>query len=301
MTPKAAEWPFSLPPGLSPAAVDEIASEADRLGAEAQYGWGHSIDFGPFRKEGLLGDAYLTIAGALDEWAWWPARLDRLRVADVGCFTGGLSLLLADRGAEVVYAIDEIPQHAAQCAFIARVFDVPAVRPVVQSAYRINEEIELGTLDLVLLSGVLYHMSDMLVGLYAMREVLEPGGSLVIQSNAIRDFRRSYANFGRFVAGRWWQPTARCLLDMLELMGFSDCELRFYGPRQCLARARRADGDIPFKRGLNRTFDDPRDARPRSLDESLMAPARRQLRAVLRRSAARVRSKPPGAATPRGR
>ena len=266
-------WPFSLAEELSPTALETIIAEADRLGAEAQYGWGQTVDFGPFRKEGLLGEEHLRIVGGFDEWGWWPQHLDGLQVADVGCFTGALSLLLAYRGAEVVYAIDEIPQHLAQCAFLARTFDMPSVRPLLRSAFRLSGDIAPGSLDLVLLSGVIYHMSDMLVGLYSIRELLKPGGLLLTQSNAIDDFDHSYANFGRFVAGRWWQPTALCLQDMHEFMGFTDCEVRFYEPQYCLARARRAAGDIAFKRGLNWNIDNPRDAQPRSLDASLMAPA----------------------------
>lgn len=268
-----ARWPFSLPVETTPEQISAIAREADRLAAEAQYGWGHTIDFGVFRKEGLLRNAYLEIAGGLDEWGWWPSRLDRLRVADVGCFTGGLSLLMAHRGAEVVYAVDEIPQHLAQCAFLVRTFVVDTVHPILKSAYRLREDIQPGDLDVILLSGVLYHMSDMLVGLYAMRELLKPGGLLLIQSHGVDDFDHSYANFGRFVAGRWWQPTGLCIKDMLEFMGYSDCEIRFYERNKCLCRARRTNTDISFKRGLNITFNDIHDASPRSLDTSLMKPA----------------------------
>lgn len=253
--------------------IEQIAADVDRLAASAQYGWGHTIDFGPFRKEGLLGNSYLKIAGGLDEWGWWPVCLDGMRVADVGCFTGGLSLLMAHRGAEVVYAVDEIPEHLAQCAALARIFGAQAVQPILQSAFRLRENILPGSLDLILLSGVLYHMSDMLVGLHAMRELLKPGGLLLIQSSGVDDFVHSYANFGRFCAGRWWQPTGLCLQDMCEFMGFKKPEVRFYSPSNCLARAFPDAAEIPFKRGLNWTFGDVHDGRPRSLDSSLLAPA----------------------------
>jgi SAM-dependent methyltransferase len=269
----SAPWPFALSQELSLSAVEQLSAEVDRLAAASQYGWGHTIDFGPFKKVGLLGEEHLRIAGGFDQWGWWPERLDGMRVADVGCFTGGLALLMAYRGAEVVYAVDEIPRHLDQCALLVRAFQTPAVKPILESAYRLSGEIPAGSLDLILLSGVIYHMSDMLVGLYSMRELLKPGGSLLIQSYGIDDFDHSYANFGRFVAGRWWQPTGLCLKDMHEFMGFEDCEVRFYEPQYCLARARRAAVDIPFKLGLDWKFQDPTDARPRPLDASLMAPA----------------------------
>jgi SAM-dependent methyltransferase len=270
---RPASWPFSLAASTAPAEISQIMAEVDRLADSAQYGWGHTIDFGPFQKEGLLGKSYLKLAGGLDEWGWWPASLDGMRIADVGCFTGGLSLLMAHRGAEVVYAVDEIPEHLAQCTTLARIFGTDTVRPILQSAFRLRENIQPGSLDLVLLSGVLYHLSDMLVGLYAMRELLTAGGLLLIQSSAVDDFAHSYANFGRFCAGRWWQPTGLCLQDMCEFMGFKKPDVRFYDPNNCLARAVPDEAEIPFKRGLNWTFGDIHDARPRSLDSSMLAPA----------------------------
>ncbi|MGA2186734.1 MAG: hypothetical protein ABSH47_27285 [Bryobacteraceae bacterium] len=128
-------------------------------------------------------------------------------------------------------------------------------------------------MDLILLSGVLYHMSDMLVGLYAMRELLKPAGRLIIQSHGLDDFTYSYANFARFYAGTWWQPTGLCVKEMCEFMGFEEVEVRFYEPTNLLARMVSTDRDIPFKRGLNWPFENLRDARPRSLDAGIMAPA----------------------------
>jgi SAM-dependent methyltransferase len=271
---REATWPLSLPANLPASKLQQIKDEVDRLADTSQYGWGQTIDFGPFKKDGLLQQGYLKIAGAFDDWGWWPTRLDGLRTADIGCFTGGSSLLMAHRGAATVYAVDEIPEHLAQCAFLVQTFGIETVRPLLRSAYRLREDIAPGSLDIILLSGVLYHMSDMLVGLYAMRELLKPGGVLLIQSNGIDDFEQSYANFGRFIAGRWWQPTGLCIQDMLEFMGFRDYEVRFYKSDACLVHASTTDSDIPFKRGLNWPFEILRDARPRSLDAQLMAPVR---------------------------
>jgi hypothetical protein len=106
-----------------------------------------------------------------------------------------------------------------------------------------------------------------------MRELLKPGGLLLLQSSGVDDFTHSYANFGRFIAGRWWQPTGLCLQDMLGFMGYSDCLVQFYQPNNCFARASRVEVEIPFKRGLNWPFEDIHDAKPRSIDASLMAPA----------------------------
>lgn len=61
------------------------------------------------------------------------------RCADIGCFTGGLALLMAQRGAMEVVAIDEIPEHTEQCALLAEVFDLPNVTTYTRSLYELNK------------------------------------------------------------------------------------------------------------------------------------------------------------------
>jgi SAM-dependent methyltransferase len=221
---------------LSAGRVSALEAEVERLAAAAQYGWGHTIDFGPFRKEGLLKDSYLGIAGGFDAMQWWPSNLQGQRVADVGCFTGGISLLMAERGADAVYAVDEIPEHVDQCAFVAQTFGYATIHPICRSLFSLPDAIEAESLDVIVLSGVLYHLSDMLVGLHAMRSLLKPGGILLIESNGVDDFDHSYANFGRFYGGMWWQPTGLCIEDMCTFMGFRDCAVHFYEENRCIAR-----------------------------------------------------------------
>jgi SAM-dependent methyltransferase len=211
----------------------------------------------------------------LDHWGWWPKDLTGRIVADIGCFTGGLSLYLAARNPSLVYAVDEIPQHLRQCACLAEVFAQNRIRTVEASVFSLTERIPESSLDLVLFSGVLYHLSDMLVGLYILRRLLKPGSPLLIETNGVDDFKQSYANFGRFYAGMWWQPSGLCVKDMCGFMGFEDTEVRFYQQNRCLVRTTRSYGEeIPFKRGLNWKFENLLDATPRPMDPGVMAPVR---------------------------
>ena len=243
------------------------------VASRSQYGWGHTIDLGRFRVEGLLLDSYLTIAGGFDRFGWWPQHLDGLALADVGCFSGGLSLLAAQRGARVVYAVDEIPEHLEQCRVLVDALAETRVIPVLRSVYDLSKDIAPHSLDIIVLSGVLYHLSDMLVGLHALRELLKPGGTLLIESNGVDDAQHSYANFGRFYAGMWWQPTGLCIADMCEYMGYERVEVEFYQPDRCIARAIATDRPITYRRGLNLAFDSLRDRAVRTLDPAVMAPA----------------------------
>jgi SAM-dependent methyltransferase len=271
------DWPYRLPEDIGSQRIASLREEADRIESASQYGWGHSIDFGPFVKQGFLDDGYLKIAGLLDAWRWWPRDLAGMNVADVGCFTGGLTLLMAARNPDRVFAVDEVPEHLQQCDFLCRSFAVENVETLESSLFDLHRKLARESFDLILLSGVLYHLSDMLVGLLVMRELLRPGGVLIIETNAMNDKTRSFANFGRFCGGMWWQPSALCVQDLCKFTGFKPSEARFYMDDRCLLRAERGEDDIPFKRGLNWRFEDLKDARRRSMDRRTMAPVYQRL------------------------
>jgi SAM-dependent methyltransferase len=268
-----ATLPYKLPFNMPAAEVAAVRSKVEALASAAQYGWGHTIDFGPFVQPGLLAEEYLGIADLLDERSWWPKSLAGMTVADVGCYTGGLLLYMAGRRPAKIYGVDELPTHLDQARFLVDLYKIPNVTFIEDSVYRLNDKIPEQSVDIILLSGVLYHLSDMLLGLYLMRRLLKKGGTLIIESNGVNDMRQSYANFGRFKSGMWWQPSGLSIIDMCQFMGFEDVDLFFYKKNRCLARATRASLDeIPFKRGINWEFDDLTDASRRQFGLSGMAP-----------------------------
>jgi SAM-dependent methyltransferase len=270
--PRPAEWPLSLPRSLNEEQVETVRRRVEELAQRAQYGWGHTIDFGPFVKEGVMKDNFLHIVGHWDAWEWWPRSMKGLRVADIGCLTGGISMIVGHRGADEVVAVDEIPEHVDQCAYLAEVFGMRNVRTLAASLYDLAK-MDVGKFDLVILSGVLYHLSDMLLGLYIMRELLKVGGTLLLESAAVDDEEHSFANFGRFAMGMWWQPSTLCVKDMCEFMGLSEVEVRMYWPDRCFARASKpSEEPIRFRRGINYPFADLRDAEQRTMDLGGLAP-----------------------------
>jgi len=251
------------------AVLTQTQMKAQEIATRSPYGWGHTIEFPGFTMPGILGTAYQTIIENLTTLGWLPENLSGKRVADIGCFSGGMTKLLADRGAFVV-GVEEIPEHLEQAELVVQSLDLTRVGLIRASLYELRVAMRF---DIVLCSGVLYHLSDMLVGLKAMRDLLEPDAVLLLESNAIDDMEHSYANYGRFYAGMWWQPTSLCISDMCLAMGFAEPEIRFYEPGRCLVRTT-ASGEMPFKRGLNYSFADIHDERPRPMDARIMRPAR---------------------------
>ncbi len=264
--------PYHLPDTMDEFEVKKFQDQLTQIENLSQYGWGHTIDFGKFVKTGILGEEWKKIPACLDDWEWWP-NLTGLSIADVGCYSGAISLIMANRKPKIVYAVDEIPEHLMQAKHAFDAFGVNNVVAVNRSVYQLTKDISLGSLDLILLSGVLYHLSDMLLGLYVLQQLLKPRGILLIELNAIDDEKESYANFGRYHAGMWWQPSSLCIRDMCEFMGFGETELRFYRKNRCLVRTTKISmNEIPFKRGINWDFTSLVDDMPRIVDAKIMAP-----------------------------
>jgi SAM-dependent methyltransferase len=268
-----AEWTLAIAPGIAQSELADLRRRIEKTAHQAQYGWGHTIDFGPFRIEGILGTKYLGMVGAVDHLGWWPRDLHGVRLADIGAYSGGVTALLASRGAETVFAIDEVLEHVEQAGVVVDAFGLTQAQVMHASLYDLSPG-AVGSLDYVFLGGVLYHLSDMLVGLILLRRLLDARGWLILDTNAVECATHSYANFGRFYAGMWWQPSALCVLDMLRFAGYVDAEVAFYSPGRALARARRGDAPgPPFARGLSISVDSLRDPVGRPMDAAVMAPA----------------------------
>lgn len=265
------KFPFTLDKNTN---IDEIKQKIEKLSEVSPYGWGHEFDLGSLKIEGQLGNNYLKIVENLDSLKWFPKSMNGLTVADVGCYSGGISMIMASREAEKIFSIDEIKERLEQCKFMSELFKIKTINCIHSSLYQLLDHIEPNSLDLVVCSGVLYHLSDMLVGLLILQKLLKPGGILILESNAVDSFDYSYANFGRFYAGMWWQPSALCIKDMVEHMGFNSPDIKFYTAGRCLARAIKPDKPaVPFKRGMNWKFETLIDEKIVPMKYDVMRPA----------------------------
>lgn len=249
-----------------PERLDAIRREIRRLGDAAPYGWGHTLDLGAgVRIEGVLAEHYRPI---LDRWralGWLPADLIGRRVADIGGWNGGMVIDLIRAGASVVN-VEEVPPHAEQFRFVRETLRLPPERAALigDTLYRMPWFPETRELDLIVLSGVLYHLSDMIVALKTVYDCLRAPGTVLIHTQAAPEGPYPYANFGRFQQGVWWQPSIGCIHEMLAMVGFDQIDAEPYLEREAILRAVKVTPrQMAFKRGLNYPFADILDARPR--------------------------------------
>ncbi|MFR9728347.1 class I SAM-dependent methyltransferase [Saccharopolyspora sp. MS10] len=169
--------------------------------------------------------------------AAFPERTEPLRVLDVGTGTGFLSTLLAELGHEVT-AIDPSPAMLGYAREEARRREV-RVRFAECGGHDVRE---LGRFDLVSARYVLWTLPEPVRALRAWRDVLEPGGALLLADGVWHGWRhdarrvlaslrpgadrgyalkvlRDYRRIGR-ATPNWSGLTAKRTEDLLRAAGF---------------------------------------------------------------------------------
>jgi len=190
-----------------------------------------------------------------------PERLDGLSVLDVGAWDGFFSFEAERRGAQRVVATDWFcwggPGWGTKDGFdLARralgsnvediEVDVPDLLPET-----------VGTHDLVLFLGVLYHLRDPLLALERVASVTR--GTLVVET--LVDMLSTRTPVAAFYPGaelnrddtNWWGPNPRAVEGMLRAVGFREVRMTYVTPlRDRFAQAvkkKRTEG-APFRRLL---------------------------------------------------
>lgn len=167
-----------------------------------------------------------------------PSDMTGMRVLDIGCSEGFFSFEAERRGAKEVIAIDAAAESIRRFN-ICRAALSSKADAYLMGVYDLNPRI-LGTFDIVMFFGVLYHLRHPLLALEKIRTVSV--GKLLFQSASLEDFEdevqrdMSMAKFYRagiqsgkaekplFDRSVFWVPNAACIRDMLLHVGFTDVE-----------------------------------------------------------------------------
>jgi len=181
-----------------------------------------------------------------------PAKIEGMRVLDVGCNAGFCSIEMKRLGASYVLGIEAFPQYLEQAKLVREVLDIDIdFRGL--SVYDVRED--LGTFDIVLFLGVIYHLKHPLLALERLARVTS--GVLVCESAIVppsRWFGRRIPNYGgpayelRFVENapsveavqNWFIPSVGCLKAFLKACGFGDIVGESVHGNRALFAARRS-------------------------------------------------------------
>lgn len=137
--------------------------------------WYHRIDFG----DGVVAPTGSDPKQQIARMAI-PDDLANLAVIDVGTRDGGLAFEFERRGAKTVIATDIRPVDFFNFQF-ARECLGSRVRHLHADLYKLPF-LDLPKFDIVNFSGVIYHVSDPIMSLMAMRHICKPGGIIIVES-----------------------------------------------------------------------------------------------------------------------
>eukprot|EP01037_Dinobryon_pediforme_P012773 gene12773-12870_t len=171
--------------------------------------------------------------GFLFEKMQLPEDMSGMRVLDVGVSDGYFSLQMARRGADVT-AID----YRAKTDHGYHVME--ALNPCqidyhVMNVYDLSRE-TMGSFDIVVFLGVLYHLPDMMRALNAIRQCCT--GTIYVESHSENAFCPDIAAARYYrdatLSGdhtNFWAPNRLCVLDMLHDTGFDVVRDEVWGER----------------------------------------------------------------------
>jgi tRNA (mo5U34)-methyltransferase len=197
-----------------------LAQQAELLTALQQF---HPWRKGPYN---LFGVAIETEWHS--DWKWQRlvghiAPLHNRMVLDVGCGNGYHCWRMRGAGAKLVVGIDPLALNALQFQVVKKLHGAAPV-------YVLPLGIEalpggMGCFDTVFSMGVLYHRRSPIDHLLELRDCLQPGGELVLETLIIEGKRGEVlVPEGRYAKMRnvWFIPSVDTLLTWLQRCGFKN-------------------------------------------------------------------------------
>jgi len=203
-----------------------------------KFHWGHDHDFGTFQTPGRMGMRHIEmLARFIDQFQAIPKSLDGLRVLDIGCWTGGTSMLLCAMGAHVV-AIEEVKKYSDCLDYLKQCFNIKRLEPKNISLYDCTTPEFQDAFDIILFPGVIYHVTDPVAALRITFNCLKDGGATLLETAAIDSDKRILSYLGPSVFGEggtregldrsgwsWFFPSPGTLSQMMADVGYSDIRM----------------------------------------------------------------------------
>lgn len=201
---------------MTPASLQSLRDQVNALK------WVHTINLG----NGIVTPGHWPRSPLIDQ-AFQQVDFKDKSVVDIGCWDGLWSFEAEKRGAAEVHATDMLSQrsypeqptfHLAHRVLNSRVQYHPNL-----SVFDVKQ---LGqAFDIVLFCGVYYHLKHPLLALSRLREVMKPGGTIIVEGDVLVGHDASFAKFyyGTWHVNdrtTWWIPTVSCLREWVECSFF---------------------------------------------------------------------------------
>jgi 2-polyprenyl-3-methyl-5-hydroxy-6-metoxy-1,4-benzoquinol methylase len=232
-----------------------------------QFHWGHDHDFGTFAVPGRMARRHLWLLTTfMEQFRALPRTLEGKRVLDIGCWTGGTSLLLAAMGAEVL-AIEEVQKYVDAVTYIKKAFAISNLEVRRLSLYELDGAEFQDRFDYVLFAGVLYHVTDPIVALRLIFNCLKDGGSMLLETMASHadESQPTIEYWGPTAfttpgtaenlnrgGWNWFVPSRKTIAQMIADVGFEKVQTTPVADQRCVATATRTAHTDMLRAGLAR-------------------------------------------------
>lgn len=221
--------------------------ENARESIAAYKNWYHRIEVAPGVRTPGINDSERTLAELT-----LPDDLSGKSVLDIGTRDGFFAFACEQRGAEVL-AVDYMPADRTGFQIAASLLG-SRVRYRQENIYNLQVE-AIGTFDIVLMLGLLYHLPD-LIGALSKVRLLCRGGLYVETYVCDVDFPDlADKPFAYFCQGtslnadptNYWAPTTRCVEVMLDECGFNVGKVTRLGNRSVFEASAKRDVDRYYR------------------------------------------------------
>jgi tRNA (mo5U34)-methyltransferase len=197
--------------------------------------WWHQIDLGG----GVVTPGYRQLNDLeADAIEMLPYDLEGKTVLDVGAWDGFFSFAAERRGAARVVAIDDPRLRHRKSDETSIELCVRALDSKVEIVWGDWMTEDLGTFDIVIFSGVIYHCRDPLRSLTRLRELTT---ELAVIESHCEDFGGDVPTLHFYEtdelnhdATNWWGPNAAALAAMTRAGGFDYVTIQRGAPRAIL-------------------------------------------------------------------
>jgi len=220
--------------GFSPAELDQ------QRDLSIKFHWGHNHDFGSFKLNGRMADRHIKLMQKFLNL--FPVTIDSFkdqRLLDIGCWTGGTTLLLSALGAKKVVANEEVVKYADTVSYLADSFGLSdSVSVVTSSLYELDGDEYFQAYDRVYFPGVIYHLSDPVLAFRILFNTLAVGGDILVESAGLNSDEPICRFEGNYIyhqdgssreelnRGGWnyFMPSPLALNRMMREAGFVEVE-----------------------------------------------------------------------------
>lgn len=245
--------------------VEGYKSPRKQRDLSVKFHWGHNHDFGDFYLEGKMANNHLNlIATFIDVFKSLPVSLKGKRVLDIGCWTGGTSLLLCKMGAAVT-AIEEVRKYVDCLKYLKKAFGIKNLTPLNKSLYECTTEKFQDKFDFVLFAGVLYHVTDPVLALRTTFNSLKMNGKCLLETASINTKENILEYYGPTITRggekkkrnrggwNWLLPSPSTLNQMLQDVGYAkDIKMKMFPRSRLYAVATKKKDTDMLRAGLSR-------------------------------------------------